>query len=156
MKNPILTLQLENIHHLSFLDLDIFKRFQNTLIQNTCKLFYMMKYLRLNIYNPPYKKNPPEASVLFTLPNNLTRFFSGYWWSASIIQDTLVFLSPIQQQKRKKISYHLFINETQCSQLVRVSAIHHFTNFSPTETRGPFLSLSLCRQSMKFKKQQNP
>lgn len=64
-KNPILTLQLENIHHLSFLDLDIFKRFQNTLIQNTCKLFYIIKYLRLNIYNPPYIKNPWSLCIVY-------------------------------------------------------------------------------------------
>lgn len=49
------------------------------------------------------------------------------------------FVSNTAEEEKK--SYNLFINETQCSQLVRVGAIHHFTNFSPTAIRGlPFSS----------------
>lgn len=50
------------------------------------------------------------------------------------------FVSNTEAEEEKK-SYNLFINETQCSQLVRVGAIHHFTNFSLTAIRGlPFSS----------------
>lgn len=101
----------------------------------------MIKHLRLNFQNPQNEKKSPEVSELSDFPQQLNQTFFLVIGEAHQLFRTHQFFFVSNTAEEEKKSYNLFINETQCSQLVRVGAIHHFTNFSPTAIRGlPFSS----------------